>query len=426
MNKITEVTKRDIKDIFGIGIEIDGFFDVRTLKYYFCGRLHEVDFLNRLFNLKEIKALDKRFKNAEEEISYHSHNDDYSYDWIFCDPRFRLMSCKDEDYLRFICEIFHPAVRKEDAEWNILLDHVNYYLRNDGYELYPYKKISNKDIFSWRIFSPAKITDDLPFSIRCRKQLDSSAKKLSIPKIVRRELLQYMNSCNVTYRTKDETGWDYNTTITENVFRQMKKYYTPQCYDKNKNFVETNVFDDFIMSTSPKYVFDAIEFFSQNYTNDDFQKHINSILTVHDILYELREGKMENRISNKIMMNADILSPEAGLKELIGESISFINDGSFQLAIEKIWDALERLKSYFCSESIDKKKSIEMLVKRLSEANVEYEKFFDKEFKEITYIGNTYRIRHHETTKIEIPDDRYRKYFYMKCYILITTALEFL
>ena len=426
MNRISEVTKRDIKDIFSDGIEIYEFLDTRTLKYYFCGRLSEVDFLNRLFNLKDLPSLDTRYKNAEEEISYHSFNDDYSYDWIFCDRRFGLMSCNDEDYLRFICEIFHPAVRKEEAEWNIILDQVNHCLRNDGYEIYPYKKISNKDTFSWRIYSPCELTEILPFSIRCRKQLESESPRLSIPKRVRRELYQFMNSCNETYRTRDESGWDYDRTTIEDVFDQMRKYYIPKCYDKNDNFVETDDFESFMMGTAPKYVFDAIEIFSQNCSDDTFQNQINSILIANDIPYELKDGQMVNRLSNKIMMKTDILSPEAGLRELLQESINFMNIGNYQLAIEKIWDAFERLKSYFCSDSIDKKKSIEMILDRISGDNAEYRNFFNNEFIAITEIGNKYRIRHHEITKIEIPDDKYRKYFYKKCYTLITTTLEFL
>lgn len=426
MNKITEVTKRDIKDVFGNGIIIDEYFYSRTLKYYFCGRLSEVDFLSRLFNLKEIPSQDGRYKNAEEEIAHHSLSEDYTYDWIFTDSRFKLMSCNDEDYLRFICEIFHPVVRKEDAEWNTILDNVNYYLRNDGYEIYPYKKISNKNAFAWRKYKPPKSTEILPFSIRCRKQLESSFQKLSIPRIARREVFQFMKSCNETYRTRDESGLEYNRTTIECVLEQIRKYYIPQYYNKKGKFVKTDNFESFIMGTAPKYVFDTIEIFSKNCSNDTFQNHINGILSANDIFYELKDGQMVNRLSDKIMMETDIASPEVGLKELIQESINFMSVENYQLAIEKIWDAFERLKSYFCTDSIDKKKSVEMILKRLSYDTTDYKNFFNNEFHLLTEIGNKYRIRHHEITKIEIPDDRYRKYFYKKCYALITTALEFL
>lgn len=426
MTKISEVTRRDIKEIFGEGITIDIFYDTMTLKYYFCGRLCEVDFLERIFDLEVLRSLDRRYKNAKEDIAHHSLDGDYSYDWIFDDPRFDLMSCNDEEYLRFLCEIFHPAVRKEGADWHTFLEHVNYYLRTDGYELYPCEKISNKDKFSWRPYSPPGSTDDLPFSIRCRPHLKSNSHRFSIPLKVRRELLRCMDDYNETYRASDETGWNYDTTTIEDVFKRLQEYYIPKCYNQDGKFVETDVFENFIMKTAPKYIFDAIEIFSRCCSNADFTKRINIILNSHDICYELKDGQILNRLSHEILLNTDIAGPETGLTELVQESVRFMNDGNYQLAVEKVWDAFERLKSYFCSPSIDKKKSVEVILDRLSGDSAEYRNLFNNELREITDIGNRFRIRHHEVMKIEIPDDRYRRYFYKKCYSLISTILEFI
>ena len=45
MNRITEITKRDILDLFQNGLEIDEFFRTRTVTYNYYGRLEEIDFL---------------------------------------------------------------------------------------------------------------------------------------------------------------------------------------------------------------------------------------------------------------------------------------------------------------------------------------------------------------------------------------------
>ena len=45
MNRITEITRRDILDLFRNGLVIDEFFETKTIIYYFWGRLTEVDFL---------------------------------------------------------------------------------------------------------------------------------------------------------------------------------------------------------------------------------------------------------------------------------------------------------------------------------------------------------------------------------------------
>lgn len=51
---------------------------------------------------------------------------------------------------------------------------------------------------------------------------------------------------------------------------------------------------------------------------------------------------------------------------------------------------------------------------------------FEKEFYELTAIGNNFRIRHHETTKTDVEDKRYYAYFYKGCHSLISTAIIYL
>ena len=111
MNRITEITKRDILDLFQNGLEIDEFFQTRTVTYNYYGRLEEIDFLKRLYDLERMPSFDSRFVNAEQDIWQHTvNNDDYPYCWVFEDKRFNLQDGSDEVYLKFLCEVFHPAV----------------------------------------------------------------------------------------------------------------------------------------------------------------------------------------------------------------------------------------------------------------------------------------------------------------------------
>ena len=80
MNRITEITKRDILDLFQNGLEIDEFFQTRTVTYNYYGRLEEIDFLKRLYDLERMPSFDSRFANAEQDIWQHTvNNDDYPY-----------------------------------------------------------------------------------------------------------------------------------------------------------------------------------------------------------------------------------------------------------------------------------------------------------------------------------------------------------
>lgn len=55
-----------------------------------------------------------------------------------------------------------------------------------------------------------------------------------------------------------------------------------------------------------------------------------------------------------------------------------------------------------------------------------YKELFEKEFYELTTIGNDFRIRHHETTKIDIENESHYEYFYKRCLSLISVAVRYL
>lgn len=92
--------------------------------------------------------------------------------------------------------------------------------------------------------------------------------------------------------------------------------------------------------------------------------------------------------------------------------------------MEKIWDAFERLKTYYIT--LDKKHSSEKIVNDMAGGNDKFVDLFNDEFKMLTEIGNKYRIRHHETDKIDITDIRYYDYLFNRCLSLIALAIEYL
>lgn len=55
-----------------------------------------------------------------------------------------------------------------------------------------------------------------------------------------------------------------------------------------------------------------------------------------------------------------------------------------------------------------------------------YDTLFDTEFQALTKIGNNFRIRHHETDKVEITDVRHYDYFFNRCLSLIALAIQYL
>lgn len=135
--KISHLTKRDI---------IDALAGTN-----WCGRLEEIEFLNRIFNLETLPSHDSRFGNAEADIWQHRVNNyDWEDDWVFDDERFSLRNGDDEVFLNFICETIHPEVRSDRAEVNRLRDLYNEHLKHDGFEIFEAAHISGRPVFAGR------------------------------------------------------------------------------------------------------------------------------------------------------------------------------------------------------------------------------------------------------------------------------------
>lgn len=426
MNRITEVTKRDILDLFRNGIEMYDFWEPKRVMYNYYGRLEELVFLQRLYDLKSIPSLEHRFTNAEEEIRQHTViNDDYPCCWVFEDERFKLKNGNDEDYLRFICEIFHPEVRDENGYWKEFLDEINKLLRNDRYELYPAKKMSNRDFYDWRIYYPEESKIFIPYSQRNRKMIDEKRIKLSIKKSARHQIYQILNKYDSIFRETTETGFNFEITTSEKVFKDIRRFYTPKCYNVQNKYIETNSLEEFILGCPPYYVLDVIEFFEKYSQGTEFTIEINEILKLNELPFRLVNGKIVDSFDKQVLNISVIPVSEAGLSELLRDAEKYYDKGNLRIAVEKLWDAFERLKTYY-SPTLNKKKSVEKIIYNMSENKVEFRELFEKEFRELTDIGNKFRIRHHETTITEINDDRHYEYFFKRCLSLVSVALKYL
>lgn len=164
----------------------------------------------------------------------------------------------------------------------------------------------------------------------------------------------------------------------------------------------------------------------------EFRKEINELFDLSGLLYELtNEAIVERIVVNSIltqeMQNNIMAVEEEGVRELLKDAIALYktpNSAARQDSVEKIWDAFERLKTYYTS--MDKKQSSEKIIKDISMSDSNYQNLFNKEFVELTSIGNNFRIRHHETNKIDIPDDRYYDYLFNRCLSLIALAIQYL
>lgn len=421
MNKITGVTRRDIFDLFRKGITEDNWLITENIFYPYYGRFDIVEFLKRLYNLADWESRDSRVDNAEEEIIMHIHNGDYPDDWIFEDERFQLFDGEDNILLNFICEVFHPEVRDENGVWERYLERINALLKEDGYEIFATSKLSGRDVFSWRTYIK-KPSMYIPFSERNKSLITGKKNSIKLPNAARHQLFKVMNEYNETFMFTSETNFNYYKSINDLVLEDITKFYIPKHY-VGSELVEINEFSDFKEGTRPFTVFDVIESFNRHTTkSSQFRNEINAIFKLNNINVELRNGEVHSTSNKAIGLDDSTNINEAGLEELIRTAEDSYNKGEYSYAVEKIWDAFERIKTYY--PTLDKKKSAEKIINDISYGNEHIKKMFDNEFKVLTDTGNSYRIRHHEINKIDISKELHYKYFYKRCLALISVIVE--
>jgi hypothetical protein len=143
-------------DSSGIPREIrTNIFDgLRLENVSWSGALDDVEFLSRLYDLKQIPSHDSRFKDAAVDIWQHRiNNDDWEADWVFSDSRFNLANGPAETFLRFLCEVVHPIVRPDRNESLKLVSHFNEQLRLAGWELVEEERIAGRPRFTYRPLS---------------------------------------------------------------------------------------------------------------------------------------------------------------------------------------------------------------------------------------------------------------------------------
>jgi hypothetical protein len=118
------------------------------------GRLTEINFLERLYELYDLPSTDDRYWNAHDDIVQHRvANYDWDDDWILSDPRFELQE-SDQQLLAFMAQMLHPAVRTDHNEVASMLAVINRLLSPDGYELAEVGSISGRAIYGPRERAP--------------------------------------------------------------------------------------------------------------------------------------------------------------------------------------------------------------------------------------------------------------------------------
>ncbi|MDS0527067.1 hypothetical protein NNC19_15340 [Clostridium sp. SHJSY1] len=162
-----------------------------------------------------------------------------------------------------------------------------------------------------------------------------------------------------------------------------------------------------------------------------FQNEVNKIFERNGIVFRLNNDGQIERI---LPVQLDVLvkkyshtGNDKELNKLIDEAIKYIIKPKFedrQIAIEKLWDAYERIKTYYGN---NKRESSKNLVKIASEGSEEFESLINEEMvNSLTKIGNDFRIRHHEKNKIKINSVKHIDYLFYRMMSLISFLVAYI
>lgn len=162
---------------------------------------------------------------------------------------------------------------------------------------------------------------------------------------------------------------------------------------------------------------------------ENFKNEINTIFRRNQIAFEMDENGKIQRVLGAAVGHAigrmHFQTGDEDLNNLLNRAVDhFLKPDSQarQDALEKIWDAFERLKTL--GPGKDKKTQVNALVSSISHDSQFLKIQLDAEFNALTEIGNETRIRHSETNRENIPDDEWREYLFMRMHSLIVLALS--
>jgi len=152
----------------------------------------------------------------------------------------------------------------------------------------------------------------------------------------------------------------------------------------------------------------------------DFGKFINESITANETVSLI--DILDLNVNLELLFEHTVNTKDDELNEMVEEAKSrFLNPKDKHIALEKLWDAFERIKTYFDSGK-QKLQSVDKLVSLISN---DFDKtFFEEEFKKLTNIGNNYRIRHHETDKLELKNPKHQDYLFFRMLSLIVLCLK--
>lgn len=149
-----------------------------------------------------------------------------------------------------------------------------------------------------------------------------------------------------------------------------------------------------------------------------FNVFMKNSLTANEV-FDL-SGVLNMNVNIELLFDQKADTEDIELNKLIEEARNRFLNNDKQVGLEKLWAAFGRLRTLFAK---DKKENAEVLIPLIS--NDFDAEVINEEFLKLGKIGNTYRIRHHETWAFDLTPE-HTNYFFFRMLSLIDLCLVFL
>lgn len=160
----------------------------------------------------------------------------------------------------------------------------------------------------------------------------------------------------------------------------------------------------------------------------EFRDNINRVFARNGLAYELQEDGSVRRLAPPVLREELAVSQfntgDNELDNMLESARSKYLNPDPQIreeSLEKLWDAWERIKTI--EPGVDKKASVESLLSKAA-SEPTFREALRNEALELTRIGNTFRIRHSETSQIPLDRREYVDYLFHRLFSLINLVLK--
>jgi hypothetical protein len=160
----------------------------------------------------------------------------------------------------------------------------------------------------------------------------------------------------------------------------------------------------------------------------EFRNAINRILARNKLAYRLEDDgsiiRLAPPVLGEVLVSTRFRTKDQTLNQLLDQAVekfSSPDEAVRRDSLEKLWDAWERLKTIESGK--DKKAKVISLLRKAVGKDEIYE-VLDTEARNLTLIGNNFRIRHSETDRIELESSEQVDYLFHRLFALIHLLLK--